>query len=82
MLETNSRKNLIPMIQQIASSSCATLMHLDLTRFSEETQDGLNIISALLDAKITSLQKAILSCLYKWWVSDECFNMLIALIGL
>ena len=70
------------MIQQIARSSSATLTHLDLTRFSEKAQDGLDILSALLDANITTLQKLILSCLCGWWISQECFNMLIALLGL
>ena len=82
MYETDSTKNLVPMIQQIARSSSATLMHLDLTRFSENPQDGLDILGALLDANITTLQKLILSRLDYWWASQECFNMLIALIGL
>ena len=60
MMDSNATKNLTPMIRQITSNSSATLVHLDLTRYSENAQDGKDILVSLLDSGIASLQRLIL----------------------
>ena len=56
------------------------LRHLGLQGFSEKAFEGKQILTALVEANYTLIEKLSFSDLKEWYASDECLQLMVEFV--